>query len=63
MDARVVLADPESEEKLSVFDIKKTFAWGGLYGGTTRIEDIEPALAEGIASAVTGTADASEGDI
>jgi hypothetical protein len=40
---------------LGGFDIKKTFAWGGIYGASTTIEDIERAFADGIASAVTGT--------
>ncbi len=34
--------------------VYKTFAWGGIYGGVTRMEDVEQGLAGGIATAVTG---------
>ena len=37
-----------------------TFAWGGVYGAATGIEDVEPAFAEGIASALTGQAEAKK---
>jgi Domain of unknown function (DUF4410) len=47
---------------VSAFTISKTFAWGGLYGGTTSIEDIERTFADGIAATLTGQAeDASKG--
>lgn len=36
------------------FDLKKTFAWGGIYGATTSVEDIENTFADGVAAAVTG---------
>jgi hypothetical protein len=36
------------------FDLKKTFAWGGIYGGATSVEDIENTFADGVAAAVTG---------
>ena len=39
--------------KVSEFDIDKTFAWGGIYGGPTSIEDVEHGFAEGVAQAVT----------
>ena len=54
IDAKVRLLTAGTQDQLSSFDIKKTFAWGGLYGGTTRIDDVEPAFAEGIAAALTG---------
>jgi hypothetical protein len=41
-------------EKTGEFTIKKTFAWGGLYGASTTIEDAEHGFAEGIANALTG---------
>ncbi len=62
IDARVRLLESGTQEQLSAFDIKKTFAWGGIYGGTTRIDDVEPAFAEGIAAALTGTEDSSESE-
>ena len=45
IDATVRLFTAEEREKLSEFSIKKTFAWGGLSGGMTRIDDVEPAFA------------------
>lgn len=39
------------------FSISKTFAWGGIYGGTTNIEDIETTFADGVAAVVTGQTD------
>ena len=40
------------------FDLKKTFAWGGIYGATTSVEDIENTFADGVAAAVTGQQEA-----
>lgn len=39
------------------FTLKKTFAWGGFYGGATSIETIEDTFADGVAAAVTGQKD------
>jgi len=35
----------------------KTFAWGGIYGSSTRIDDLEPIFADSVAAAVTGHQD------
>jgi len=43
---------PAGDEKVAEFTIQKTFAWGGLYGASIGIEDIEPAFAEGVAKAI-----------
>jgi ABC-type uncharacterized transport system auxiliary subunit len=59
IDSNVRLFRTDGHELLSEFIINKTFAWGGGYGAATRIEDIEPAFAEGIAAAITGQADSS----
>lgn len=40
------------------FTLKKTFAWGGVYGAATSIEDIEDTFADGVAAAVTGQKEA-----
>lgn len=39
-------------EPVAEFSINKTFAWGGVYGASTRIEDIEPAFFQGISEAI-----------
>jgi len=60
IDASITVTPSGTDDVLSEFTVKKTFAWGGLYGGTTRIEDVEPAFAEGVAAGVTGQMDISE---
>ena len=54
IDGTVRVYQLPDRTKMSEFSIKKTFAWGGIYGGTTSMEDIERAFAEGVAAAVTG---------
>jgi hypothetical protein len=44
----------EGNARTAQFQIKKTFAWGGAYGGTTRIDDVEKGFAQGVANAVCG---------
>jgi hypothetical protein len=39
------------ERKVAEFTADKTFAWGGIYGGSTSMEDVEHGFAEGIAEA------------
>ena len=51
IDADVILNDYASKECLARYETKKTFAWGGIYGGMTRIEDIE----EGFSKAVVAS--------
>lgn len=36
------------------FSLNKTFAWGGVYGASTSIKDIETTFAKGVAETVTG---------
>lgn len=36
------------------FTLKKTFAWGGIYGASTSIKDIETTFSKGIAQTLTG---------
>lgn len=45
------------EERATEFTVSKTFAWGGIYGASTGIEDIEPAFAESVAEAIVGSSD------
>lgn len=53
IDAHVSLLELPERAKVAEFDIDKTFAWGGLYGGSTSIEDVEQGFAGGVAEAVT----------
>jgi hypothetical protein len=36
------------------FQMSKTFAWGGIYGAATSMEDIENTYADGVAATLTG---------
>jgi Domain of unknown function (DUF4410) len=53
IDAHVIVFTLPTKEKYAEFDIDKTFAWGGIVGASTKIEDVEQGFAEGIAEAVT----------
>jgi len=46
-------------EKIGDFIIHKTFAWGGIYGASTTIEDAEVGFAQGIAEALAGQLESS----
>ena len=54
IDGEVKLIELPERKLVGEFSIKKTFAWGGAYGASTSIEDIELVFADGIASALTG---------
>lgn len=60
IDGTITVTPSGAGEVASEFTVKKTFAWGGIYGGATRIEDVEPAFAEGVAAGLTGQMDTSE---
>lgn len=60
IDGEVTLLAGEPRTRVDGFSIDKTFAWGGVYGGATRIEDVMPTFAEGVAAALTGQAEESE---
>lgn len=53
IDAHVSQTVLPERKKVSEFDIDKTFAWGGIYGGVTSIEDVELGFADGIAETLT----------
>jgi hypothetical protein len=53
VDASVTVLALPQRRKVAEFDIDKTFAWGGIYGAVTRVEDVEEGFAEGVAEAVT----------
>ena len=54
IDGEVKLIELPERKLVGEFSISKTFAWGGAYGGGTKIEDIEKTFADGVASALTG---------
>ena len=54
IDANVKILAGTSNEKLADFTLTKTFAWGGVYGASTSMEDIEKTFASGVATSLTG---------
>lgn len=52
IDATVSMFALPGRDNIAEFQIDKTFAWGGIYGGVTSIEDVEEGFAEGVAEAV-----------
>ncbi|MBC8127028.1 MAG: DUF4410 domain-containing protein [Gloeobacteraceae cyanobacterium ES-bin-144] len=54
LDGTARLVVLPSKKQIGEFTLNKTFAWGGIYGASVSMEDIENTYAEGIASAVTG---------
>jgi hypothetical protein len=54
IDGVVRLYEFPDRKEVCEFAIKKTFAWGGIYGAATSMEDIERTFADGIASTLTG---------
>jgi len=54
IDGQVKLLELPERKLVGEFSMSKTFAWGGLYGSGTHIEDIEKTFADGLASALTG---------
>ena len=57
IDGKVSVFQMPQHTLVGEFDLKKTFAWGGIYGAATSIEDIESTFADGVAAAVTGQKD------
>ena len=53
IDAQITLFALPQNSRLAEFNVQKTFAWGGIYGGSTTIETVEEGFAEGIAEALT----------
>lgn len=54
IDADVAVFEMPERIPVGNFSLSKTFAWGGAYGGTTSIEDIETTFSDGVAAALTG---------
>ncbi|MBN1381682.1 MAG: DUF4410 domain-containing protein [Deltaproteobacteria bacterium] len=54
IDGEVKLVELPDRKQVGAFTVSKTFAWGGIYGGATSIEDIEQPFADGVAAALTG---------
>lgn len=57
IDGDMTLTDTaHAQEPTAELTVQKTFAWGGIYGASTSMEDIEPAFAEAVANAIVAVA-------
>lgn len=54
IDAEITLEDSALQRVIGKFEVTKTFAWGGLYGASIGIQDVETGFAEAVAKAVLG---------
>jgi len=54
IDGTISVFQMPEHELLEKFEMQKTFAWGGIYGGMTTIETIEDTFADAVAATVTG---------
>jgi hypothetical protein len=61
IDANVKVLANANNEKLADFNLAKTFAWGGIYGAATSMQDIEKTFANGVAVSLTGQEDTKQG--
>ena len=52
IDADVSLSDPAATEPLAKYEVTKTFAWGGLYGASKTLIDIEEGFAKAVVEAI-----------
>jgi hypothetical protein len=58
LDAVVTLLRLPDRKEEGKFTLSKTFAWGGIYGASTSMEDIEKTFGDGVAAALTGQPEA-----
>jgi hypothetical protein len=54
LDGTISVYQMPDHALLEDFDLQKTFAWGGAYGASTSMEQIEDTFADGVAATVTG---------
>jgi len=57
IDAEITLNDSEKKEEIAKYEVNKTFAWGGLYGGFTSMKDVEDGFAKAVAASILGKSD------
>lgn len=52
--ALVSLKDWTSRETVGEYEVSKTFAWGGIYGASRDVDDVEVGFAGGVATMLLG---------
>src|SRR6185369_4952892 len=58
--ANTAISNASASESVAEFTVQKTFAWGGLYGSSNRIDDVEPGFAEGVTDAIVAQVDVAK---
>jgi hypothetical protein len=54
VDADVTLSDFNSKQVLAKYEVTKTFAWGGLVGASTNIQDVEEGFCKAVSESILG---------
>ncbi len=54
IDADVILFDYLNRNKLAQYEVTKTFAWGGVFGGYTDIRQVELGFSKAVAGSIIG---------
>jgi hypothetical protein len=54
IDADVLLLDAGNGQVIGRYQVSKNFSFGGVYGGSTKIEDVEVGFAKSAAAIITG---------
>lgn len=52
IDADIMLSDTTSRQQLAKHEVTKTFGWGGFYGATTGIRDVEEGFCKAVADSI-----------
>ena len=52
IDAEITLKRGDTNELLGIEEVTKTFAWGGIYGASTHIIDVEEGFSEAVVAAL-----------
>jgi Domain of unknown function (DUF4410) len=52
IEADVLLLDPDTGQTVAKYQVAKDFSFGGIYGGTTTIQDVEKGFARSVAATV-----------
>ena len=50
IDGDVIFTDASTGQQVGAYKVSKDFSFGGLYGGVTRIEDVEEGFARSVAA-------------
>jgi hypothetical protein len=55
IEGTVTLRDDATKAVVGEYEVSKTFAWGGVYGASTKIEQVQGGFAESVAAVIAGS--------